>query len=132
MESDFIIIKLLYSYKLYVILKKEFFSGGKQKMALSVQYNEIRTDVIGRLDDLKGEMESNLQKLDASVQNLRSVMEGDALDAYMDEYTTIVKTIYNKLNVNLGEYSKQLESVCKEFEDLDADMHSQLSSGQEG
>ena len=53
-------------------------------MALSVQYNEIRTDVIGRLDDLKGEMESNLQKLDASVQNLRSVMEGDALDAYMD------------------------------------------------
>ena len=101
-------------------------------MALSVQYNEIRSDVINRLDDLKGDMESNLQKLDSSVQNLRSVMEGDALDAYVDEYTTIVKKIYDKLNVNLGEYSKQLESVCKEFEDLDADMHSQLSTGQEG
>lgn len=54
-------------------------------------------------------------------------MEGQALQAYMDEYEKIVKTIYSKLNVNLGDFSQQLESVCQQFENLDDDMKTQLS-----
>lgn len=96
-------------------------------MALDVRYGEIRTEVIGKLEEQKGDMEDLLKSLDGTMQTLPTVMEGDTLNAYLDEYENIVKAIYAKLNDNLGEFSAQLESVCKEFENLDADMQSQLS-----
>ena len=91
-------------------------------MALDVRYGEIRSEVIAKLETQKGEMENLLDKLSNTVETLPSVMEGQALQAYMDEYEKIVKTIYSKLNVNLGDFSQQLESVCQQFENLDDDM----------
>ena len=96
-------------------------------MALDVRYGEIRSEVIAKLETQKGEMENLLDKLSNTVETLPSVMEGQALQAYMDEYEKIVKTIYSKLNVNLGDFSQQLESVCQQFENLDDDMKTQLS-----
>ncbi len=96
-------------------------------MALDVRYGEIRSEVIAKLETQKGEMENLLGKLITTVETLPSVMEGQALQAYMDEYEKIVKTIYSKLNVNLGDFSQQLESVCQQFENLDDDMKTQLS-----
>ena len=96
-------------------------------MALDVRYGEIRSEVIAKLETQKGEMENLLDKLSNTVETLPSVMEGQALQAYMDEYEKIVKTIYSKLNVNLGGFSQQLESVCQQFENLDDDMKTQLS-----
>ena len=94
-------------------------------MALDVRYGEIRSEVIAKLETQKGEMENLLDKLSNTVETLPSVMEGQALQAYMDEYEKIVKTIYSKLNVNLGDFSQQLESVCQQFENLDDDMKTQ-------
>ena len=96
-------------------------------MALDVRYGEIRSEVIAKLETQKGEMENLLGKLSNTVETLPSVMEGQALQAYMDEYEKIVKTIYSKLNVNLGDFSQQLESVCQQFENLDDDMKTQFS-----
>ncbi len=96
-------------------------------MALDVRYGEIRSEVIAKLETQKGEMENLLDKLSNTVETLPSVMEGQALQAYMDEYENIVKRIYSKLNVNLGDFSQQLESVCQQFENLDDDMKTQLS-----
>ena len=96
-------------------------------MALDVRYGEIRSEVIAKVETQKGEMENLLDKLSNTVETLPSVMEGQALQAYMDEYEKIVKTIYSKLNVNLGDFSQQLESVCQQFENLDDDMKTQLS-----
>ncbi|MCC2219973.1 WXG100 family type VII secretion target [Coprococcus sp. CLA-AA-H212] len=96
-------------------------------MALDVRYGEIRSEVIAKLETQKGEMENLLDKLSNTVETLPSVMEGQALQAYMDKYEKIVKTIYSKLNVNLGDFSQQLESVCQQFENLDDDMKTQLS-----
>ena len=96
-------------------------------MALDVRYGEIRSEVIAKLETQKGEMENLLDKLSNTVETLPSVMEGQALQAYMDEYEKIVKTIYSKLNVDLGDFSQQLESVCQQFENLDDDMKTQLS-----
>ena len=96
-------------------------------MALDVRYGEIRSEVIAKLETQKGEMENLLDKLSNTVETLPSVMEVQALQAYMDEYEKIVKTIYSKLNVNLGDFSQQLESVCQQFENLDDDMKTQLS-----
>lgn len=92
-------------------------------MALDVRYGEIRSEVIAKLETQKGEMENLLDKLSNTVETLPSVMEGQALQAYMDEYEKIVKTIYSKLNVNLGDFSQQLESVCQQFENLDDDTY---------
>lgn len=100
-------------------------------MALDVRYGEIRSEVIAKLETQKGEMENLLDKLSNTVETLPSVMEGQALQAYMDEYEKIVKTIYSKLNVNLGDFSQQLESVCQQFENLDDDMKTQLSQYRE-
>lgn len=97
-------------------------------MALDVRYGEIRSEVIAKLETQKGEMENLLDKLSNTVETLPSVMEGQALQAYMDEYEKIVKTIYSKLNVNLGDFSQQLESVCQQFENLDDDMTTTVSS----
>lgn len=96
-------------------------------MALDVKYGEIRTQVIGKLMSCKEDMVDILGKLDSAVESLPAHMEGEALNAYIDEYQQIVKRIYDKLNKNLEDYAEQLESVCKEFESLDSDMQSQLS-----
>ena len=96
-------------------------------MALDVRYGDIRSEVIAKLETQKGEMENLLGKFSNTVETLPSVMEGQALQAYMDEYEKIVKTIYSRLNVNLGDFSQQLESVCQQFENLDDDMKTQLS-----
>lgn len=96
-------------------------------MALDVKYGEIRTQVIDKLMSYKEDMVDILGKLDGAVESLPAHMEGEALNAYIDEYQQIVKRIYDKLNKNLEDYAEQLESVCKEFESLDSDMQSQLS-----
>ena len=96
-------------------------------MALEVKYGEIRIQVIDKLRSYKEDMVDILGKLDDAVESLPANMEGDALNAYIDEYQEIVKKIYVKLNENLEAYAEQLESVCKEFESLDADMQAQLS-----
>lgn len=95
-------------------------------MALDVQYGQIRSNVIAKLESQKEQMEGLLKDLDGTVQSLPSYMEGDALQAYINEYEQIVKVIYRKLNHNLGQFSDQLEKVCKEFEKLDNDMHTQI------
>lgn len=96
-------------------------------MALSVQYEEIRSEVIGKLDEQKGLMEDCLNELNNIVNEIPNYMEGAATNAYIAEFENIVKSIYTKLNENLGAFSQQLESVCQEFENLDQDMQSQLS-----
>lgn len=96
-------------------------------MALSVQYEEIRSEVIGKLDEQKGLMEDCLNTLNSIVNEIPNYMEGDTTNAYIAEFNDIVKVIYGKLNDNLGAFSAQLESICQEFESLDADMQSQLS-----
>ncbi len=96
-------------------------------MALDVRYGEIRTEVIGKLENEKQQMEELLANLTKTVNTLPTVMEGDALTAYLAEYENIVKKIYTKLNTNLGDFSAQLEAVCAEFEKLDSEMNSELS-----
>ncbi len=96
-------------------------------MALDVRYGEIRSNVIAKLVSDKEDMVDLLGMLEDTVNSLPTYMEGDTLIAYIDEFNTIVKEVYSKLNDNLGAYADQLESVCKEFESLDADMNTQLS-----
>ena len=95
-------------------------------MALEVKYEEIRSNVIAKLEEYAGEMVTNLGTLDGIVGEIPGCAEGDVITAYINEYENIVQEVYQKLNTGLEQYSAQLESVCAEFERADADMQSQI------
>lgn len=98
-------------------------------MALEVKYNEIRSEVITKLGDYADEMVTNLQTLNQVVESIPEYAEGDVINAYIDEYNEIVQQVYIKLNTGLDNYTAQLESVCAEFEKVDAEMQSQVKGG---
>ncbi len=95
-------------------------------MALEVKYAEIRSNVISKLSELSGDMITNLGNLDGIVGEIPGCAEGDVITAYINEYDTIVSEVYSKVNNGIAQYCEQLESVCAEFERIDADMQSQL------
>ena len=95
-------------------------------MALEVKYEEIRANVIAKLEELSQEMITNLQTLDGIVGEIPAYAEGDVITAYINEYEDIVSDVYTKVNTGIEQYCGQLESVCAEFEKADADMQSQI------
>lgn len=95
-------------------------------MALQVNYGDIRSEVIKKLEAKKDSMVAVLKNLDETMNTLPTVMQGDVVVAYQCEYEKVVQQIYSKLNVNLEKYVEQLESVCAEFEAIDKDMKDQL------
>ncbi len=95
-------------------------------MALEVKYDEIRASVIAKLEEQSQEMITNLQTLDGIVGDIPGCAEGDVITAYINEYETIVSEVYSKVNTGIEQYCTQLESVCAEFERVDADMQSQI------
>ena len=99
-------------------------------MALEVKYEEIRANVIARLEELSEEMVANLKSLDATVDEIPGCAEGDVITAYINEYDTIVSEVYAKVNNGIGRYCAQLESVCAQFETADADMQADLGGGE--
>lgn len=96
-------------------------------MMLDVRYEEIRSEVIGKLMEQKEQMENELKSLERIVSQIPAYMEGEAAVAYAEEFYEIVMQIYSNVNVNIGDFADQLETVCQEFEKLDADIKTQLS-----
>ena len=96
-------------------------------MALEVKYSEIRSEVITKLGEYAEEMVTNLNTLNTVVDSIPEYAEGDVIDAYINEYNDIVQKVYIALNTGLDNYTAQLESVCAEFEKVDAEMQSQIS-----
>ena len=95
-------------------------------MALEVKYEEIRANVIAKLEELSDEMITNLGTLDGIVGEIPGCAEGDVITAYINEYETIVADVYSKVNSGISQYCGQLESVCAEFERVDTEMQSQI------
>lgn len=95
-------------------------------MGLSINYDAVRSEIIAKLLSQGEDMEDILNKLDASVDSLPSVMEAKTLDAYINEYHVIVQRMYQKLNENLGIFAQQLEDACKDFEELDSELNNVL------
>lgn len=97
-------------------------------MDLDIKYGEIRSEVIAKLLEQRDEMKTGLEKLEETVNEIPTYMEGAATSAYMNEFETIVKSIYTALNVNIGEFAEQLECVCKKFEQTDTDIQNMLNN----
>lgn len=93
---------------------------------LYVDAASIRGSVISNLEAEKQDMIKHLNDLSDIVMSVREYAEGDAFDAFTNEFNEIISVIYRKLNVNLERYEQQLESLCQEFDKLDADIAQQL------
>ena len=52
---------------------------------------------------------------------------GEAANAYVTEFEETVQTTFSRINLNITNIAEQLEKVCKEYEQMDADLRDQLN-----
>lgn len=98
-------------------------------MALEVKYDEVRSNVIAKLQELQETMVTCHSELNDTVAGIsgNGYMIGDAANAYAAEFTESITTLFQNLNTNLQSYCDQLESVCAEFEKQDAETSQMLN-----
>lgn len=86
-------------------------------MALKVNYEGIRADVIPALQNNADEMRNIHTELKGTVETLVSeYMEGSASQSYADEFTNMIQGIFTNMETNLDSYCTQLEDICAKFE----------------
>lgn len=90
-------------------------------MGLTIQYGEVRSNVINKLLDAQEEMVSVYKEMTDTVNSILSekYMSGKAAEKYVLEFTDPIAEIFNDLNSNLHLYADELESICSEFEKSD-------------
>ncbi len=90
-------------------------------MALEVKYDEVRSNVIAKVQELQEAMVTYRSDLDYAVDGISAnrYMQGDSATAYAAEFTEAISGLFDKLNNDLQSYCDQLESVCAEFEAQD-------------
>lgn len=96
-------------------------------MNLKVDQSEVHSSIVNKLLDSRDNMVTYLNTLDSIMEELAASTEGETFVAYQNEYAECVKEIYLKLNVNLGDFANQLDSICLAFEQADAEANAALS-----
>lgn len=98
-------------------------------MALEVKYDEVRSNVIAKIQELQEAMVSYHADLNNAVDGISAnrYMQGDAATAYATEFTDAISGLFDKLNQDLQSYCDQLESVCAEFEKQDQETSQMLN-----
>lgn len=99
-------------------------------MALKVNYEGIRADVIPALETNVNDMRTIHTDLKQTVETLvTEYMEGSASEAYANEFTGMIQGIFTNMETNLENYCKQLGDICSKFEAEDQQISSILNSG---
>ena len=96
---------------------------------MEVNYNEIRENVIAKMMEHASTMESILSSLSGIVGDITACnnLTGEAANAYVTEFEETVQTTFSRINLNITNIAEQLEKVCKEYEQMDADLRDQLN-----
>ena len=96
---------------------------------MEVNYNEIRENVIAKMMEHASTMESILSSLSGIVGDITACnyLTGEAANAYVTEFEDTVQTTFSRINLNITNIAEQLEKVCKEYEQMDADLRDQLN-----
>lgn len=96
---------------------------------MEVHYVEIRENVIAKLVEQAGNMETVLTDLSTTVSDIISCnyLKGGTAAAYNTEFVEIIRETFQKINDNISAIADQLESICQQYETLDADLSGQLS-----
>lgn len=97
-------------------------------MSFKVDAEAARTNVVDKLAGLKEEMESALSTLETEVDDIPNYMQGDSATAYVNEFDTIIKSIYAKLDENVGTFADKIGTAIMQFEALDADVSDQMNA----
>lgn len=97
-------------------------------MSFKVDAEAARTNVVDKLAELKGEMESTLSTLETEVGDIPNYMQGDSATAYVNEFDTIIKSIYSKLDENVGTFADKIGKAIMQFEALDEGVSDQMNA----
>ncbi|HHV29109.1 WXG100 family type VII secretion target [Acetivibrio mesophilus] len=70
-----------------------------------------------------------LNNIQTEITNLQSIWEGNAAQAYVEQFQALRKELETKLNQCLADLQKSLESVAQALDQADKDVASKLRSG---
>lgn len=99
---------------------------------MEVNYGEVRSQVIAKLQDEFTNLTTSLTNLTNTVNGIieNKYLEGETAEGYIDEFNTIVSNTFNNINLNVCAIADQLEAICKKYEKIDADNKAALSGGE--
>ena len=88
-------------------------------MAFKVDAEAVKTNVVDKLAGLKEEMETVLDRLETEVDDIPNYMEGNSATAYVNEFDTIIESIYTKLDDNVGVFADKIGKAIMQFQAVD-------------
>ncbi|MCR5292539.1 MAG: WXG100 family type VII secretion target [Eubacterium sp.] len=98
--------------------------GGK---SLIFQYDSMASAYQELLSE-KQELEVLLTKLTNEVETVRSIMKGDAIDAYYNEYNEIVEATYRSVNAQVEMFGNMLDQMQQSMAAEDMDIASSIGN----
>ncbi|MBQ8167626.1 MAG: hypothetical protein IJZ96_11440 [Lachnospiraceae bacterium] len=100
---------------------------------MEVNYGEVRSQVIAKLQEEFSNLTVTLTKLTNTVNGIieNRYLEGETAEGYIDEFNTIVSSTFNNINLNVNAIADQLETICKKYEEMDSNNKTALSGGGE-
>ena len=90
--------------------------------------DEVRS-AAGRIGKKTNETTNFLNTIQKEIDGLKSVWEGNAAQAYVDQFMALRKELETKLNQCLSDLEKSLISVANALEQADKDVASKIRSG---
>ena len=95
--------------------------------SLIFQYDSMASAYQELLSE-KQELEVLLTKLTNEVETVRSIMKGDAIDAYYNEYNEIVEATYRSVNAQVEMFGNMLDQMQQSMAAQDMDIASSIGN----
>lgn len=94
---------------------------------VTLQYDSMAS-VYNELLSQKQALEGLLTKLTDEVETIRSIMKGDAIDAYYNEYNELVEATYRSVNAQVEMFGNMLDQLQQSMAAQDLDIASSISN----
>ena len=95
--------------------------------SLIFQYDSMASAYQELLSE-KQELEVLLTKLTNEVETVRSIMKGDAIDAYYNEYNELVEATYRSVNAQVEMFGNMLDQMQQSMAAQDMDIASSIGN----
>ena len=94
---------------------------------VTLQYDSMAS-IYNDLLEKKQILEGLLTRLTNEVETIRSIMKGDAIDAYYNEYNAIVEATYKSVNTQVELFGNLLDQLQQYMAAEDLDIASSISN----
>ena len=95
--------------------------------SLTLDYGSI-VSAYNELLSQKQALEGLLTKLTDEVETIRSIMKGDAIDAYYNEYNELVEATYRSVNAQVEMFGNLLDQLQQDMAAFDSGIASSIGN----